>query len=378
MPAYDVAVVGLGAMGSATLFELARRGSRAIGIERFEPGHDRGSSHGESRLIRMAYFEDPAYVPLVRLAYRNWRRLEALTGERVLSVTGILEAGARGSPMVQASLNSALEHGLAHEVLTAAQVAERFPAFQLPADWDCVFQPDAGILQPEKAIGLYLEAAKDLGAEVRTNTRVREVRPRGDGVAIVLDGGEVIEAGAAVIAAGPWIGELAPFLADHLRLTRQVLIWFEPERPELVTPARMPVFLLQTADDVIYGVPDFLGTGVKAASHDACGGLASAEADRGEVTAQDIERVHRVIRACAPAAALRPRRTATCVYTRAPDEHFILGPHPDWPQIVIASPCSGHGFKFASILGEVLAELATTGATDKPVGLFSPTRLLTA
>jgi sarcosine oxidase len=377
MPVYDVAVVGLGAMGAATLFDLARRGKRAIGIEQFEPGHDRGSSHGESRLIRMAYFEDPAYVPLVRLAYRNWRALEALTGQRVLTTTGILEAGFAGSPVVEASLRSSIEHGIDHELLTASQVAERFAAFELPADWDCVFQPDAGILQPEKAIGLYLRAAADLGAVVRANTRVRDVHPRGDGVAIVLDGGEVIEAGAAVIAAGPWIGELAPFLAEHLRLTRQVLVWFEPRRPELVVPARFPVFLLDTAGDLVYGVPDFLGTGVKAASHEACGELASADAPRGAVQPADIERVHRVLRAYAPAAALRPRRTATCVYTRTRyegDEHFILGPHPDWPQIVIASPCSGHGFKFASILGEILGDLATTGTTDKPIELFSPSR----
>ena len=375
MAAFDVAVIGLGAMGAATLYELAARGQRVIGIDRFESGHAFGSSHGESRLIRLAYSEDPAYVPLVRLAYRNWRRLEALTGERVLNLTGIVEAGLPGSPMVAASLQSAVEHALPHETLSPAQVAARFPAFDLPADWDCVFQPDAGFLEPEKAIGLYLKSAANLGAVSRTQTKVLDVQPTGDHVVIRLEGGERIEAGAAVIAAGAWIGELAPVLAPHLRLTRQVLVWFEPNQPELVTPDRFPVFMLETADDVIYGVPDFSGTGVKAASHNPCGDLASADAARRRADAADIERVHKVLRELIPAAAGRPRRTETCLYTRSPDEHFIIGLHPDAPRIVLASPCSGHGFKFASLIGEILADLAITGATDKPIGLFAPERL---
>jgi sarcosine oxidase len=375
MPAIDVAVIGLGAMGAAALYELAARGQRVIGIDRFEPGHARGSSHGESRLIRLAYSEDPAYVPLVRLAYRNWRRLEALTGETVLTVTGIVEAGRPGSPMVAASLASAVEHGLAHEILSPRQVTARFPAFDLPDDWDCVFQPDAGFLEPEKAIGLYLKAASGLGAVTRTLTKVINVQPKGDHVVIRLEDGELIEAGTAVIAAGPWMGELAPVLAPHLRLTRQVLVWFEPSRPELVAPDRFPVFMLETADDVVYGVPDFRGTGVKAASHNPCGDLASADAARPDADAADIERVHKVLRALIPAAAGRPLASETCLYTRSPDEHFIIGLHPDAPRIVLASPCSGHGFKFASLIGEILADLAIIGVTDKAIGLFAPERL---
>jgi sarcosine oxidase len=375
MPGFDIAVIGLGAMGSAALYELAARGQRAVGFDRFEPGHAHGSSHGESRLIRLAYSEDPAYVPLLHLAYRNWRRLEAMAGERVLNLTGIVEAGVPGSTMVADSLRSAVEHGLAHEVLSSAQVAARFPAFDLPSDWDCVFQPDAGFLEPERAVGLYLKLAADAGAEIRTQTRVIDVQPTGDHVLIRLETGESIEAGAAVIAAGAWMGDLAPVLAPHLKLTRQVLAWFEPVRPELVTPDRFPVFMLETADDVVYGVPDFRGTGVKAASHKSCGVLASADVARPEADAADIERVHRVLRARIPAAAGRPRTSQTCIYTRSPDEHFVIGLHPDAPRIVLASPCSGHGFKFASLIGEILADLAITGATDKPIGLFAPERL---
>jgi sarcosine oxidase len=378
LPAYDVAVVGLGAMGAATLHDLARRGRRTIGLERFEPGHDRGSSHGESRLIRLAYFEDPAYVPLVRLAYRNWRALEAATGARLLTVTGMLEAGRAGSPIVQGSLRSAREHGLAHEQLTAAQIAARFPAFALPADWEGLFQPDGGVLQPEAAVRLYVRTAQALGAVVRTNTRVLGVAPTAaGGVRLDLGGGETIEAGSVVVAAGPWIGELAPALAPHLRLTRQVLAWFQPSAPALTGPKRFPGFLLETPDDVIYGFPDFLGTGVKAASHNASGELAAADDARAPAAAADIDRILRPLQRFIPAAAGPVIRTDTCVYTRTVhegDEHFILGPHTQWPQIVLASPCSGHGFKFASIIGEILADLALTGTTDKPIDRFSPAR----
>ena len=328
MPIYDVAVIGLGAMGSAALYELARRGRRAIGIEQFEPGHDRGSSHGESRLIRLAYFEDPAYVPLVRLAYDRWRALEARSEQRVLTVTGIVEAGIAGSPIVEASRRSSIEHGIAHEVLTARRLAARFPAFALPADWDCVYQADAGVLEPERAIGLFLAAAGEMGAQVRANTKVVAVEPVGGGVRVRLAGGEVIEAGSAIIAAGPWIAGLAPFLRPHLTLTRQVLAWFDPVQPALTTPQRMPVFLLHTPDDVIYGVPDFRGTGVKAGSHEPCGRLTDADAPRLEATAQDIDRILRPLAAYIPAAAGPLRQSTTCLYTKTPDEHFIVGPHP--------------------------------------------------
>ena len=213
MPSWDVAVVGLGAMGSAALFHLASRGKRVIGIEQFEPGHARGSSHGESRLIRLAYFEHPSYVPLVRLAFRNWRALEALTGARVLIPAGILEAGRPGSAIVRGSLQACLDHELAHQPLMPAEAGRRFPAVRLPADWEAVFQPDAGILLPELAIRLHVEAARARGAEVRCGSRVLEAAPAAGGVRLRLQDGTRIEAGAVVLAAGPWMGALWPRLA---------------------------------------------------------------------------------------------------------------------------------------------------------------------
>jgi sarcosine oxidase len=376
MPTYDVAVVGLGAMGSSTLHALARRGVRAIGVERFEPGHSRSSSYGESRIIRLAYFEHPSYVPLLKRAYEAWRRLEAATGERVLTVTGILEAGYPGAELVEGSLASSIEHGLPHEVLTAREVRARFPAFDLPDHWTCIFQPDAGVLLPEKAIALYVAAAQELDAAVRLNTRVLHVRPVGDRVVLELENGETIEAGSAVIAAGPWIGDLVQALGDHLRLTRQPLMWFKPRDAELVRPGRMPLFFLQSEEDLVYGFPDINGSGVKAASHLAGGELKSGDQARAEATAEEAAHLRDILDRYVPAAAGDLQRTHVCAYSRSPDEHFIVGLHPQSPQIVLASPCSGHGFKFASIIGEMLADLAMDRSTDWPIDLFRPDRVL--
>jgi sarcosine oxidase len=373
---YDVVVVGLGAMGSAALFALAQRGCRVIGIERYEPGHSLGSSYGESRIIRMAYYEDPVYVPLLRLAYEAWERLESHTGEHILTVTGILEAGIEGSALVEGSLRSARQHDIPHEMLLPEQANKRFPAFSIPLDWQCVFQPDAGILQPEKAINLFVKLASELGATVALGTRVKNVLPVGDHVEVYLESGETIEAGSAVLAVGPWIQELVPEFGSTMRLTRQPLMWFEPQESRLVRPPTMPVFFFDTPDDLIYGFPDFRGSGVKVASHVSCGELTTADEIRAEVSDEEKAHLKRMMGRFVPAAAGRVRQTHVCIYTRSTDEHFVLGLHPSASQIVLASPCSGHGFKFSSIFGEILADLAMTRATDKPIDFFRPNRLI--
>jgi sarcosine oxidase len=373
---YDVAVVGLGAMGSAALYALAQRGRSVIGIERFEPGHSLGSSYGESRIIRMAYYEDPVYVPLLRLAYEAWKGLERHTGEHILTITGILEAGIPGSALVEGSLRSALQHAIPHEVLLPGQVNKRFPAFSVPPDWHCVFQPDAGILQPEKAINLFVKSASELGASVALGTRVKSVLPVADHVEVRFESGETIEAGSAVLAVGPWIQELVPEFGSKMRLTRQPLMWFEPLKRQLVQPPSMPVFFFHSPDDLIYGFPDFRGSGVKAASHLSCGELRTADEFRAEVSDEEKAHLKRMMGWLVPAAAGRVRQTHVCIYTRSTDEHFVLGLHPSASQIVLASPCSGHGFKFASIFGEILADLAMTRTTDRPIDFFRPNRLI--
>lgn len=377
MAGFDVAVVGLGAMGSAALYAAAKSGLRAIGFDRFEPGHDRGSSQGESRIIRLAYYEDPAYVPLLRGAYRAWRALEAATNKRVMTITGIIEAGIPGAALIAGSLRSVREHQLPHEILTPHEANRRFPALSLPDDWDCLFQPDGGVLLPEKAIRLFVAAARARGAEARVNCPVRQVAPKGDHVRVTLQDGSVIEAASAIIATGPWISDLLPELGRQLALTRQPLLWFQPRDAALVKPDRLPVFFFQSEDALTYGLPDIAGHGVKAGSHYSGGTLGSADEEREAVSDAEKSALSALLARYMPAAAGPVTRTSVCVYSRTQDEHFVLGPHPETPQIVMASPCSGHGFKFASIIGEILVELACQRSTAWPIALFDPRRLAT-
>ncbi len=374
MTTFDVAVIGLGAMGSAALFNLARQGRRVIGIEQFEPGHDRGSSHGESRIIRLSYFEHPSYVPLVRRALEKWRELESLCGQTILTVTGVLEAGYPGSSIVNGSLEASRLHGLDHEVLSAAEIMARFPGFKVPSDWTGLFQPEGGLLRPELAIGQFIDQAQRNGAEVRTNTRVLGIEPFSAGIRVRTETG-VIEAGSVIVAAGAWIGDFAPDLKPHLNLTRQVLGWFAPHEPALFTPERCPVFLLESEDDACYGFPDFAGTGVKAASHRKGTSLSNADEMAQDGGPADEAQIRRMLALAMPGANGPLQKMRTCLYTRTPDEDFVIDRSPVDPRIILASPCSGHGFKFASILGEVLADLATGKTPSNDISRFRIDRL---
>ena len=357
MTMFDVAVIGLGAMGSAALFNLARQGQRVIGIEQFEPGHDKGSSHGESRIIRLSYFEHPSYVPLARRAMEKWRELEQLCRHNILTVTGVLEAGYPGCPIVEGSLEASRLHGLDHEVLDAAEINRRFPAFKVPPHWTGLYQPEGGFLRPELAIQQFVGLAERHGAEVRTGTRVLAIEPLGSGVRVRTEAGE-IEAGSVIVAAGAWIGDFAPELKPHLKLTRQVLGWFEPLQPAYYSPDRCPVFILESEDDACYGFPDFAGTGVKTASHRKGAYLPSADDLSQDGGAADEAQIRRMLALAMPEANGPLRAMRTCMYTRTPDEDFVIDRSSADPRIILASPCSGHGFKFASVIGEVLADLA--------------------
>ena len=240
---FDVAVIGLGAMGSAALFHLARRGLKVVGLERFQAGHDRGSSHGESRAIRLGYFEHPSYVPLARRAYENWAELERLTGETVLTKAGVLEIGKPGSVVFNGSLEASRLHGLEHEVLDAAEMRRRFPQFTLPDDYMTVWQPDGGFVRPELANRLHLELAREQGAEVRFGSQVLGLEPSGEAVRVRTgDGG--VSASRIVVSAGGWIGDLVPELKPHLSLARQALCWFAPREAEAFKPGKLPVFII--------------------------------------------------------------------------------------------------------------------------------------
>jgi len=308
-------------------------------------------------------------VPLVRRAFANWRELERLTGESVLTTTGILEVGKPGSRMVAGSLEACRLHDLDFELLDAGEIMRRFPAFDLPPDYSAIWQPEGGFLRPELANALHRRLAEAAGATVMTNARVGTVEPGSHGVRIIA-GGSMIDAGAVIVAAGPWIGELVPDLEPHLSLTRQVLCWYEPKRLELFAPGVLPVFAVESDGDIVYGFPDFAGTGFKCASHYGSGVLPNADAARQDAGPEDEARTRRFLERHLPSGAGRLRAMKTCLYTMTPDEDFVIDLLPADPRIVVASPCSGHGFKFASVIGEILADLATEGSTRHDIGRF--------
>jgi sarcosine oxidase len=365
----DVAVIGLGAMGGAALLALARRGLRAVGIEQFTPGHDRGSSHGETRIIRLGYFEHPAYVPLVRAAIPLWRALERQSGEALLDVTGILEMGAPDGTLVDGTLRSARAHGLAHDVLDAAAVMRRWPAFRLPPHFVGVFQPEGGILAAEPAVRAQLVLAVAAGAEVRPGETVRAIEPVSGGVRLLTDRGS-ISAAQAIVTAGPWLGQLLPGLPVRLRVTRQVVGWFAPTDAEIFSRERCPAYLIETASGIFYGFPAGPKPGVKFARHHHADEIVDPAAGARPMDAADEALLRGALAAHVPAADGALLAAQTCLYTMSPDGDFIIDRLPDAPAVIVASPCSGHGFKFAPVIGEILADLATCGATEHDISRF--------
>jgi sarcosine oxidase len=374
MPSFDVAIIGLGVMGSAALAALARRGRRVVGFDRYGPGHDRGSSHGTTRIIRLGYFEHPSYVPLLRAAYPLWRELEARSGRSLLTVTGILEIGAPESDVIAGTLRSSRLHGLAHEILDAPSLMKRFPAFHLPGDFVGMFQPEGGFVRAEPTVAALQGLARKAGAELRMEERVLAVEPHRDGVRVQTRHGDTV-AGCAIVAAGPWLKSLLPRLPVPIRVTRQVLGWFEPAGRAWAqfAPERFPVFLLQNSAGVFYGFPAD-ADGVKVAKHYHLDETVDPDHYDRTVSAADEALIRIVLKAHVPAADGRLLAAQTCLYTMTPDGDFVLDRLPQSPQIIVAAPCSGHGFKFAPVIGEILADLVVKGRTDHDISRFSLAR----
>jgi len=369
MVAADTVVIGLGATGSAALHRLALRGQRVLGIEQFTPGHDSGSSHGETRIIRLGYFEHPSYVPLLRETYGLWRGIEADHGQPLLTVTGIIEFGAPDSALVRGTLASSRLHNLPHEVIDAAEVMRRFPPFRLPRDFIGVWQPDGGFLRAEPAIAAQLALARERGAQVLENTRVLAVEPRGSGVRIIT-ADATIEARAAVVAAGPWLKRLLPDLPAPIEVTRQVVGWFAPPEPAPFALGTFPVFLCETTHGIHYGFPVHSATGLKVAKHHHANEAADPDAVARNITGDDEALIRGFLAEHLPAGNGRLVSAKTCLYSMTPDGDFLLDRLPGAPQVIVASPCSGHGFKFAPVIGEIVADLVVDGATRRDIERF--------
>ena len=371
MAHFDVVVCGLGAMGSAALHQLAARGKRVLGLERFAPGHDRGSSHGRTRIIRLGYFEHPSYVPLLRRAYALWRELEATTGRKLLHITSIAEIGPPAGELVQGTLASSRLHGLHHDVLAAPELMRRFPAFKLPADYIAVVQPDGGFVEVEASIAAHISLATAAGAQIRSGERVQAIEPRAGSVRIVTDCG-VVEAGAAIVTAGAWMKSLLPELAAPLRATREVMGWFEPTDAGLFSA--FPVFIIESRHGMHYGIPPHGGAGIKIAKHHHRNETVDPDRYDRTVSSDDETLIRAAVADHIPAANGALIAAETCLYTMTPDGDFLIDRLPGAPNVVVASPCSGHGFKFTPVIGEILADLATAGATRHDIARFSLAR----
>lgn len=375
----DTIVLGLGVMGSAALHRLALAGQRVRGIERFDVPNAMGSSHGGTRVTRKAYFEDARYVPLLERSWTLVREMESARGEELLRRTGGLYFGAAGASGVIASRDAARAHGLAHEWLDASAIRSRFPMFAPDDDDAGVFEHDAGVLFAEKMVAAQVELAIAAGADVRARERATRVEISREGVRVTTDRG-VHEADRLVVALGPWMSEpLAGFspLPIPLRVERQVQLWLAPRDPSLFTPDRMPVFLRFGAHDAFYGLPSLVHPGVKVCQHHGGERAAPDTLDRSPRDSDEAP-VRTFVRRYMPMADAALLGARVCMYTNTPDEHFVVGVHPEHDRVLVMAGFSGHGFKMAPALGELIAELATRGTTTLDASFFDPKRVALA
>jgi sarcosine oxidase len=377
LSAYDVIVVGLGGMGSAAALQLATRGVRVLGLEKYGPAHDRGASHGGSRITRQSYFEGPEYVPLLLRAYELYDQLAADSGREVIRLTGGLMIGRPESRTVSGSLASAEQWGLAHEVLDAAEVRRRFPTLAPRPDEIALYEAKAGFVRPEMTVAANLELATRRGADLRFDEPMTGWEPTAGGGVRVHTGHGTYTAGQLVISPGPWAPELLADLGVPFTIERQVQFWFQPRGG--VGPFRAehhPIYIWEDAEGgQIYGFPAIDGP---------AGGAKIAFFRRGTVTTPeslDTEvrqaEVDEMVAYCGqrlpdlPGAFLRGE---PCLYSTTPDEHFVIARHPEHESVTVACGFSGHGFKFVPVVGEILADLATCGTTVHPIALFDPRR----
>ncbi len=366
----DVIVVGLGAIGAATLYRLARQGVRAVGIDRFRPPHDRGSTHGESRITRLAVGEGSAYAPLVRRSHEIWRELEAETGEILFMQTGGLIMGPREGAakhhgkddFVRRTILVAEQAGIAHDVLDADGIVARFPQFILRGDEIGFFEPTAGLVFPERSVSIHLQLAEASGARLYLDEPVELWRQEGTHVQ-VRTSQRVLEAPRVILTAGAWLPGLAGgAVAELARVYRQTLHWFEARDASAYAPGRFPVFIWMhgdTQEDYFYGFPALPGTdAVKVASERYAASIDPDQLDR-DVTDAESAVIHaRHVAGRLQGIGSRCVRAAACMYTVTPDAGFIVDSPSESPGLLIASACSGHGFKHSAALGELLAARA--------------------
>jgi sarcosine oxidase len=374
---YDVIVAGVGGMGSAACWQLARRGVRVLGLERYDIPHAMGSSHGQNRIIRLAYSEHPSYVPLLRRAFALWREAEAASGENLLFVTGGIDSGPEGGRIVAGSLASCAEHDLPHELLSARDLAARYPGWRLPEDMVAVVQPDAGFVASERAIIAHVGMALDAGADIRAREALVAWEITGAGTVAVTTTRGRYEAARLVLSTGAWIADHVPGLQGKAVPERQVLGWFRPVEPDHFRLGRFPVGVVDFGERraSAYVFPEWGVPGFKIGVYHHLGETGHADELSREPTDADEALLRNAMAAYFPAANGPTLSLKACLFTNTPDEHFVIDTLPGAPQVIVASPCSGHGYKFSSVVGEILADMATDRTSPLDLSLFTLDRL---
>jgi sarcosine oxidase len=371
---FDCTVIGLGGFGSAAAYAAARRGLKVLGLEQFAPAHDRGSSHGETRIIRRAYFEHPDYVPLLHRSYALWESLASVAGRELYRRTGLILVGPAQGEAVAGTLQAAREHGLAIEELSAGDARQRFTAFRFEESDAVVYEHDAGWLPVEACVAAHLDAARSAGADLRFGETVHDVQADRSHVRVTTDRA-TYAAACLVVAAGPWSGAVLADLQLPLVVRRKVQLWFPVHSQGAAAHAASPGFLFERPAGVFYGFPCIDGQVVKVAEHS--GGEAVIEPLNVDRALRDADSapVAEFVRHSLPLLNPQPRRHSVCMYTMSPDGHFIVDRHPRLSNVAIATGFSGHGFKFTPVVGEALLDLVTEGRTDIPIEFLRLARL---
>jgi len=371
---YDIMVLGLGANGSSALYQLSKTGYKVAGIDQFTPPHTKGSSHGQSRIIRQAYYESPLYVPFLKQAYHYWHQLEAETGQQLLLQTGGLMLGSSDSVLVTGARLSAVTHQVPFEYLAAAEIKERFPALKPEEDTVAILEKEAGILYPEKCIEAFLHLANQHGAALHFNEPVLKIIPGATSVDIITANNRYTTQ-RLIVSAGAWLNQLLPGLQLPLTVARQVLFWLKDEAGEpkpAFSPKQLPIYIWEfMPGKMFYGFAN-LGEGIKIAMHHQ-GRPVEPGLLQNDVSESEVEDIKNLAHAYLDINPVL-NYAATCMYTNTPDEDFIIDFHPQHPNIIIASPCSGHGFKFASFTGKILADMATGFPVAEDISPFSISR----
>lgn len=379
---YDVIVIGTGGFGSSCLYHLARRGLRVLGLDRFPVAHDRGSSHGDTRIIRQAYFEHPDYVPLLLRSYELWHELEDASDRDLMRLCGLLVGGPPdGEAVPGAKLAAELHgldlHGLDLQSLDPADVADRFPAFRIPDGFDAVFEPAGGFLYVEDCVRSHVELATRNGAVVQTDEAVLDWSSDGNCVRVVTES-QTCEAASLVLTPGAWAAHI-PHLADCLppiEVRRKPLLWHSVSQPHFHVDAGMPGFYFEMPGGEFYGFPSLDGATLKLAQHNGGEVVPDPLSVDRSLHATDIEPIAGFLQNVMPDVSSEPTKHAVCLYSMSPDSHFLVDRHPEFRNVVFGAGFSGHGFKFTSVIGEAIADLVETGATQLPIDFLSLRRFV--